>query len=266
MLPNEVEPILIKKFGKTLSKWAMSWYSLFLEHSIHSFEMLADAFIKAHDGSNKVSTRKADIFKISQGDEELLREFVIRFQKEQMLLPAVPDECAVEAFAKGLKRKTSSALLKLKENLPRRNADYNSIFGKDRYQSYSQQERPRSRPERNRNNQYERPVSDRKGDSGQNRRGLQPKTTTVDSVTSRTENPRFSEYNFNIDLVGLVAAINKIDGVKRPRPMRSDLSQRDIRLFYDYHGTHGHRTDDCRYRRDEVARLLKGRSLTRVLE
>ena len=63
-------------------------------NSIYSFEMLADAFIKAHVGAEKVSARKADIFKIAQGHDELLREFIIRFQKERMLLPVVPDEWA----------------------------------------------------------------------------------------------------------------------------------------------------------------------------
>ncbi|XP_070057151.1 uncharacterized protein [Nicotiana tomentosiformis] len=85
---HEIESILLKKFGKILTKGALTWYSLLPEHSIDSFEMLADSFIKAHVGARKVQARKADIFRISQGESELLREFVIRFQKERMLLPA----------------------------------------------------------------------------------------------------------------------------------------------------------------------------------
>ncbi|XP_060200435.1 uncharacterized protein LOC132628685 [Lycium barbarum] len=76
-----------------------------------------DAFIKAHAGAKKVQARKADIFIIAQKDDELLREFVTRFQKEQMLLLAVPDEWAAEAFTKGLNPRSSSASLKLKKNL-----------------------------------------------------------------------------------------------------------------------------------------------------
>ncbi|XP_059295521.1 uncharacterized protein LOC132048852 [Lycium ferocissimum] len=70
------------------------------EHSINSFEMFADAFIKAHTGAKNVSARKADIFKIALEDTKLLREFVIRLQNKRMLLPSVPDEWAAEAFTK----------------------------------------------------------------------------------------------------------------------------------------------------------------------
>ncbi|XP_070028658.1 uncharacterized protein [Nicotiana sylvestris] len=39
-----------------------------------------------------------DIFKIKQGDSELLREFVDRFQRERMTLPRVSDNWAAIAF------------------------------------------------------------------------------------------------------------------------------------------------------------------------
>ncbi|XP_060195175.1 uncharacterized protein LOC132624408 [Lycium barbarum] len=51
--------------------------------------------------------------------------------------------------------------------------------------------------------------------------------------------------------------LDKIDGAKRPRPMRTNPSQKNMNFFCDYHGTHGHRTVDCRHLRDEVVRLLK---------
>ena len=89
---DEIKSVLLKKFGKTLSKGALTWYDHLPEHSITSFEMLADAFIKAHAGAKKVQARKADIFRIAQRDNELLREFVNRFQRERMELPPVPEE------------------------------------------------------------------------------------------------------------------------------------------------------------------------------
>ncbi|XP_070029321.1 uncharacterized protein [Nicotiana sylvestris] len=93
------------------------WYSLFPEHSIDSFEMLADSFIKAYARSRKVQAQKAYIFRIAQVVFELLREFVTRFQKERMLLPAITDEWAAEAFTKGLNLRSFDASQKLKESL-----------------------------------------------------------------------------------------------------------------------------------------------------
>lgn len=41
--------------------------------------MLTDAFVKAHASAIKVETRKSDLFKVKQRDNEMLREFVSRF-------------------------------------------------------------------------------------------------------------------------------------------------------------------------------------------
>ncbi|XP_060177968.1 uncharacterized protein LOC132607905 [Lycium barbarum] len=71
------------------------------------------------------------------------------------------------------------------------------------------------------------------------------------------ENPTLSEYNFNVDPSTLVAAIGKIKGATRPKPLRTKPSQRDPKLICDYHSTHRHQTDDCKGLWDEVARLLK---------
>ncbi|XP_070049025.1 uncharacterized protein [Nicotiana tomentosiformis] len=117
LAPHEIESVLLKKFGETLMKGALTWYSLLPEHSIDSFEMLVDSFIKAHAGARKVHARKADIFRIAQGESELLREFVIRFQKERMLLPAVPNKWVAEAFTKDLNLRSFDASRKLKKNL-----------------------------------------------------------------------------------------------------------------------------------------------------
>ncbi|XP_070045676.1 uncharacterized protein [Nicotiana tomentosiformis] len=117
LVQHEIESVLLKKFGETLTKGTLTWYSLFPEHSIDSFEMLADSFIKAHDRAGKVQAKKEDIFRISQGESKLLRELVIRFQREKMLLPVVLDEWAAEAFTKGLNPMNSDASRKLKESL-----------------------------------------------------------------------------------------------------------------------------------------------------
>ncbi|XP_060182982.1 uncharacterized protein LOC132612929 [Lycium barbarum] len=267
MQPNKIESVLLKKFGETLSKGAITWYSLLPEHSIRSFKMLADAFIKIHSRTKKVLARKAIIFKIAQGDVELLYEFLIRFQKEQMLLPAVPVEWPTEAFTKGLNPRSSSSSLKLKENL----LGFLATTWVDVHNRYESKIRVED-------DQFRLPDEStaRSQNHDRLRRNVDTisileikiptsKSPTVDSVTNNIENLRLSEYNFNVDLVKLVATISKIDGAKRPRLMRSDPSQRDMNLFCNYHRTHGHWISDYRQLRDEVARLLKDSHLREFL-
>ncbi|XP_070040707.1 uncharacterized protein [Nicotiana tomentosiformis] len=73
---DEIVFVLLKTFGETLSKGAMIWYHNVPPNCIDSFTMLADSFVKAHTGSIKVETRKSDVFKVKQRDNEILREFV----------------------------------------------------------------------------------------------------------------------------------------------------------------------------------------------
>ncbi|XP_070006890.1 uncharacterized protein [Nicotiana sylvestris] len=114
---QEIESVLVKIFGETLTKGALTWYSLLPENSIDSFVELVDSFIKAHSGAQKVEKRMEDIFKIKQGDTKLLREFVNRFQRERMTLPRVLDNCAAIAFASNQNEKSSEATRSLKESL-----------------------------------------------------------------------------------------------------------------------------------------------------
>ncbi|XP_070013485.1 uncharacterized protein [Nicotiana sylvestris] len=79
-----------------------------------------------------------NIFKIKQGDSELLREFVDRFQREIMMLPRVPDNWAAIAFTSNLNEKSLEATRRLKESLREFPATtwndvYNSEKGKQAY-------------------------------------------------------------------------------------------------------------------------------------
>ncbi|XP_070030040.1 uncharacterized protein [Nicotiana sylvestris] len=131
---DEIESVLLKKFKETLSKGAMMWYHNLAPNSIDSFAMLADSFIKAHVGAIKVATRKSDVFKIKQRENEMLREFVSYFQMERMELPPVSNDWAVQAFTQGLNERSSVASKRLKQNL----VDYPAVTLSDvhnRYQS-----------------------------------------------------------------------------------------------------------------------------------
>ncbi|XP_060183170.1 uncharacterized protein LOC132613138 [Lycium barbarum] len=244
---DERESMLLKKFGETLSKGAMIWYHNLPEHSIDSFAMLADAFVKSHAGAIKVETRKSDLFNVKQQDDETLREFVARFQMERMDLPPVTDNWAVQAFTQGLNSRSSITSMELKQNL----IEYPVIAWADvpnRYQPYPLDRRG------NRHNS-ESGKNDRRNDRGQSSRGLINKNA-IDKASGNRETPRLLEYNFCVNVATIAAAVIRNKETRHPRPIQSDPEKRDKNLICKYHHTHGYWIEDCRQLREEVARLF----------
>ncbi|XP_070006893.1 uncharacterized protein [Nicotiana sylvestris] len=282
---DEIESVLLKTFGETLSKGAMIWYHNLPPNSIDSFFMLADSFVKAHAGTIKVSTRKSDVFKIMQRDNEMLREFVSRFQMKRIELPLVTNDWAVQAFTQGLNERSSIASQQFKQNLVKylavtwvdvHNQYHSKIWIEDeklgapsgsvhpnslvvKTSRYIDRE-PRSNRER-----YQPYTADRRNngsgrnsarnDRGQNSRGLMSKSG-FDKNVDPIEAPRLLEYNFSIDTSVIVLAIRRIKDTRWPGTIQTDPSQINPNLMCKYHGTHGHKTEDCRQLREEIAHLL----------
>lgn len=70
---DEIESVMLKKFGHTITKGALTWYKFLPKHYIDSSAMLPDVFVEAHIGAQKVETQMKCIFKIKQRDGELLQ-------------------------------------------------------------------------------------------------------------------------------------------------------------------------------------------------
>ncbi|XP_070039651.1 uncharacterized protein [Nicotiana tomentosiformis] len=215
-----------------------------------------------------------------------------------MLLLTDPDECAVEAFAKGLNSRISDASRKLKESL----LEFQATTWEDVHNRYEPKIRikddqigfPASAKVREKNKEkskddfdtdrrsssdrlftYEwaeergrgfrsadRFVTDKNTNRGRSNRSLQDKEASCSRDPSY---PRLSEYNFNISVVEFVSAMRNIKEARFLKTMRSNPSQRDPNLWCEYHGTNGHRTGECRHLLEEVATLLKNGHLREFL-
>ncbi|XP_060182586.1 uncharacterized protein LOC132612307 [Lycium barbarum] len=214
---DERESVLLKKFGETLSKRAMIWYHNLPEHSIDSFTMLTDAFVKAHAEAIKVETRKSDLFNVKQRDDEIFREFVARFQMERMDLP--------QSRTIGMYQ----SKIRVEDDKILRAASVSWHSGKvsDRL----------------------RRVVDRDSRSSSNR-------NAVDRAPGNRETPRLSEYNICVDVATIAAAVFRNKETRHPKPIQSEPEKRDKNLICKYHHTQGHQIEDCRQLREEVVRLF----------
>ncbi|XP_070008179.1 uncharacterized protein [Nicotiana sylvestris] len=96
-------------------RWQTYFHKLLNEEGDQ--DIVLDSFVKTHVGAIKIATRKSDLFKVRQKDNEMLRELVSRFQEKRMDLPPVTDDWVVQAFTQGLNTRSSIALHQLKQSL-----------------------------------------------------------------------------------------------------------------------------------------------------
>ncbi|XP_070036851.1 uncharacterized protein [Nicotiana tomentosiformis] len=205
----------------------MVWYHNLLPNSINSFAMLTNSFIKAHVEAIKVETRKSDLFKVRQKDNEMIREFISRFQMERIDLQPVTDDWDVQAFTQGLNEQSSMASRQLKKNL----IEYPAVTWADIHNQYQSKIR----------------VDDDQLDSG----------SVIKRDIDREPRSTKDRYQpYNRDRRGSEC----IKDTKWPRPLQSNPDQRNPNQMCKYLGTHGHRTQDCMQLRVKVARLFNERN------
>ncbi|XP_056688713.1 uncharacterized protein [Spinacia oleracea] len=82
----------------------------------------------------------------------------------------------------------------------------------------------------------------------------------------RVEHPNISDYGFNVDIGGVVNALQNVGGTVRwPRKNDRPDSMKDMSKWCDFHRDNGHTTEECISLRKEVAYLLKRGHLKELL-
>ncbi|XP_070014422.1 uncharacterized protein [Nicotiana sylvestris] len=165
----------------------------------------AYSFIKAHSGAQKVEKIMEDIFKTKQGDSELLREFVGRFQRERMMLPRVPNNWAAMAFASNFNEKSSEAMRRLKKSL----REFPATTWNDVYNRYEPYMGPAGRDSRSKqdNSRYDHRSRDR--ESGSLSRFGKERNARDKRDDDRSLG-KFGGYNLNVSTSELVAVLRSM--------------------------------------------------------
>ncbi|XP_056685664.1 uncharacterized protein [Spinacia oleracea] len=82
----------------------------------------------------------------------------------------------------------------------------------------------------------------------------------------RVDHPDISEYGFNVDIGGVVNALQNVGGTIRwPRKSDRPDSMKDMRKWCDFHRDNDHKTEECISLKKEVVFLLKRRHLKELL-
>ncbi|CAA7032152.1 unnamed protein product [Microthlaspi erraticum] len=237
------EASMCKGFGSSLTGPALQWFTNLPNASIDSFASLTDRFVEQFASSRNIERTADDLYEVIQKRGEPLRDYVGRFNKEKVSIPACVTSTAISAFKRGLlpdsdlyKELTKYQCRTMEDVLSR-------AWAQIRNERPSRDDRP-----------YQRPRSEstsKRSDRSDHR----PLNQIESDQRSSSTWPDMS--NLAISPAELVNVLNHISGVRWPQKMKAPGERRDTSKWCDFHSDHGHRTEDCITLRMEVNELLK---------
>ena len=98
-VPNE---IMCKAFPNTLKGPARVWFSKIPPNTVSSFEELSKLFVNNFIGGQRHKRSSSSLLTIKQGENESLRSFITRFNKEALTVDEVDDKLLLAAFHNGV--------------------------------------------------------------------------------------------------------------------------------------------------------------------
>ncbi|CAA7061849.1 unnamed protein product [Microthlaspi erraticum] len=259
------EASMCKGFGSSLTGPALQWFTNLPNASIDSFASLTDRFVEQFASSRNIERTADDLYEVIQKRGEPLRDYVGRFNKEKVSIPACVTSTAISAFKRGLlpdsdlyKELTKYQCRTMEDVLSRAWAQirweedpaYRHLLSPRSDSRVVRNERP-SRDDR----PYQRPRSESTSKRSDSRSDHRPLNQIESDQRSSSTWPDMS--NLAISPAELVNVLNHISGVRWPQKMKAPGERRDTSKWCDFHSDHGHRTEDCITLRMEVNELLK---------
>ena len=98
-VPDE---IMCRAFPTTLKGPARVWFSKIPPNSVGSFEELSKLFVNNFIGGQRHKRSSSSLLTIEQGDNESLRSFITRFNREALTVDEMDDKLLLAAFHNGV--------------------------------------------------------------------------------------------------------------------------------------------------------------------
>ena len=100
-VPDE---IMYRAFPTTLKGLARIWFSRLTPNSINTFKELSTQFTLHFIGGHRYKRSIACLMSIKQREDEMLRSYITRFNKEALLIDEVDDKILITAFTNRLRK------------------------------------------------------------------------------------------------------------------------------------------------------------------
>nr|XP_016491630.1 PREDICTED: uncharacterized protein LOC107811257 [Nicotiana tabacum] len=229
---DQIEPVLLKRFGETLSKETIMWCHNLVPDPINSLTIPAGSSIKRHADAIEATTREPDTSRAEQRGNETPWEFTPYSLMERTRLPPVSDNLAIQAFTQSLNKPGPAISGQFKQNLIKYLA---KTWSDARTQHQSQIRVVDDHPGASSGSTYPNRLLAKKP---------MPNRRRFDEDAWPTRVPRPSEYNFHIAIPNIVFAVGKTRDVEWLGPIRSNSSQRDNSMACKLHSKCGRGAED----------------------
>ncbi|KAG7594240.1 Transposase MuDR plant [Arabidopsis thaliana x Arabidopsis arenosa] len=100
--PDEEAAGYCKLFSENLSGSALLWFTQLEPGTIDSFKELSSAFLKQYSMFMEKATSDADLWNLTQGQNEPLRKYIAKFKEVIAKIPGVSHAAALSALRNGL--------------------------------------------------------------------------------------------------------------------------------------------------------------------
>ncbi|XP_030955724.1 uncharacterized protein LOC115977839 [Quercus lobata] len=229
-VPDE---IMCRAFPTTLKGPARVWFSKIPPSSVSSFEELSKLFVNNFIGGQRHKRSSSSLLTIEQGENESLRSFITRFNREALSVDEVDDKLLLAAFHNGIN--SDLFIHKLYEKEPQTMAELKR----------KRAERMEAHPVRH-SEQAPRPKKGRTEDRKER--------------DGRKTGPLGRSQNYtplNAPLNQVLMQIKDDPSLKWPEKMKGDPNKRNKNKYCRFHRDHGHDTDECYDLKQQIENLIR---------
>ena len=242
-VPDE---IMCRAFPTMLKGAARIWFSRLTPNSINTFKELSAQFTSHFIGGHRYKKSTACLMSIKQREDETLRSYMTRFNKEALSIDEADDKILVAAFTNGLRK--GKFLFSLYKNDP--NTMSEVLYRATKYMNaedalLAKEDKPRKREKL----EYAR----------QDHRGKKPRMGDKrDEKRSKPLGGRFTSFTpLNTPLDQVLMQIKDEGALTFPGKLKSDPTKRSRNKYCRFYHDHGHDTADCYDLMQQIEALIR---------
>ncbi|XP_030941782.1 uncharacterized protein LOC115966754 [Quercus lobata] len=250
-VPDE---IMCRAFPMTLKGPTRVWFSRLTLSSINTFKELSAQFTSHFIGGHRYKRSTACLMSIKQREDETLRSYITRFNKEALSIDKTDDKILIAAFTNGLRK--GKFLFFLYKNDPKTMTDV--LYRATKYMNaedalLAHEEKPKKRERQEDTRQDRGRKVARTGDQRDERHPRPP--------TGKFTN--FTPLTAPIDQV--LMQIKDEEALTFPGKLKGDPNKRSRDKYCRFHRDHGHDTANCYHLKQRIEALIRQGKLQRFV-